>query len=302
MLSFIFLADGPCDEASWRVNDDKNQWWSRRDALVRIVSTSLWLGAGQHNQVVRDSAFIFRETNDRSKQSGVGITQEDATVEYSNSVVVHQGQILPTALAVPTERGMIRLWKEGFARAAKAPLGITISSVTDSKSALCSNAAWKELLLGGAVDNGKQAGQQRRSALNMDVTKLDKRELLKLLQHNCDVEFLRKHSLNGPEALILKKKNRDAVLRAYEDWNSSDVTVPPPGEEQRQADSNSSSSAIGLSYSRLVDTCKVLLGGMLARAKANSNSTVSAAGRPSGYLLLLHEDYPQELGVFGNER
>jgi hypothetical protein len=254
--------------------------------------------------VVRDSAFIFRETYDPNKKPSAEKSHTDSKSAYVNSVVVHQGQILTSTLAVPTERGLIRLWKEGFARAAKAQLGINISSISDGRGVLCSNAAWKELLLSSVKDHSGDSTQgNRRSALDVDVSKLDKRELLKLLQHNCNVEFLRKHSLNGPEALILKKKNRDAVLRAYEDWNSSsagDARADVAGAETPAVVLSSSGlTASDTSYRRLVDTCKVLLGGMLTRAGASGKNSSGTAAGPSGYLLLLHEDYPQELGVFG---
>jgi hypothetical protein len=251
--------------------------------------------------VVRDSAFIFRETKEHSKQPNAEISHTNAISAYTNSVVVHQGQTLTSTLAVPTERGLIRLWKEGFGRAAKAQLGVNIISLSDERGMLCSNAAWKELLL-GKVPHHSAEGNQRRALDVVDVNKLDKRELLKLLQHNCDVEFLRKHSLNGPEALILKKKNRDAVLRAYEDWNSCSSNSAAAIETPVADCSSSGTAASSVSYKRLVDTCKVLLGGMLSRAGTSGcgpNRSSSSAG-PSGYLLLLHEDYPQELSVFGD--
>mgnify|MGYP000058838722 CR=1 FL=1 len=285
MLSFVFFADGPCYESSWRVNDDKNQWWSRRDALVRITSTSIWMQAGLSNGVVGDSAYLFRVEEEVTSKGN------NQTANYTSPVILHNGELVSKRISIPTERNLLRLWKDAFSKASKSQLGICLSGPANLSNGgiLCSNDVWGELAFqkGGMGDS--------RSSTKIDTTKLDKRELLKLLQHSCSVDFLRKHGLNGSEALILKKKNRDAVLAAYTDW------YQPSGSSNTGKDSNSSITNVrATSYQQLVDTCKVLLGGIMHRAASLSHIRLSIPSNPTGYLLFLHEDYPQELNVFSS--
>ena len=287
MLSFVFLADGPCDPSSWRINDDKNQWWSRRDALVRIISTSLWFSPGRSNDVVGEAAILFsvKEKNESS---------------CNYSLVMHSAKKLTSKVHVPIERELIKCWKEAFAKASKASLSLQIGGEYPQDGILCSCEPWKEMML--ANKTGSKSCSLMSSTV--DVASLDKRELLKLLQHNSTIEFLRKHNLNGSEALILKKKNRDAIKAAYEEWERQ-VKI-----EQNTSDMHTTSSTT--EYSRLVDTCKVMLGGIIQRTQIsihkntadsnNNRANASELQSPAGYLLFLHEDYAKELPVFGDPR
>ena len=290
MLSFIFLADGPCCESSWRVNDDKGQWWSRRDALVRIVSASIWQSAGLKSNVAGDSCFLF------GQQSGEG-SADISNVEFCRPVIVHSSQALANVMPVPTERNLIKVWKEscGAAEKANAEIGVGRWPLSLSSGVLCSFHPWKEMLLTARADTGSATSGKGSLAGSFDHSKLDKRELLKLLQQSCPVEFLRQHGLNGSEALILKKKNRDAISAAYEAWLAQNAR--PTADEGKVATS-SDNTAKSATYEKLLNTCKVLLKGILCRFyKTNDLSKITNTSTV-GSLLLLHEDYPHELPVF----
>lgn len=291
MLSFIFLADGPCSESSWRVNDDKGQWWSRRDALVRIVSASIWQAAGVRSDVAGDSCFLF------GQQGGNG--SEETTIDkFCRPVIVHSSQALSDIMPVPTERNLIKVWKEscGAAERANAEIGIGRWPLSRSNGVLCSFHPWKEMLLSSGA--GTTSTGQSSLAGGFDHSKLDKRELLKLLQQSCPVEFLRQHGLNGSEALVLKKKNRDAISTAYEAWLTQSANQSHSGMEVK-IPASSDCTTKSACYEKLLNTCKVLLKGILCRFyKTNDLSKIGKEGATIGTLLLLHEDYPHELPVF----
>lgn len=285
MLSFIFLADGPCTESSWRPNEDKAQWWSRRDALVRILSASTWQSVTSSNRQVGDACFLFE--NQHSADFG-------SNDQFCRPVLIHDVEHLVSVVPVPTEKNLIQLWKDvagGATRQRTRPVEDTWSSAVQ-----CFVNPWKDLLLNKKGDSCGTTGAN--VSLSMDTMSMDKRELLKLLQVNCRVEFLRKHGLNGSESLILKKKNKDAMLVAFEDWRASNTTPALSSTNYQQPDGGSAT------YAKLLDTCKMLLEGIVTRAEARSKLTkgsyaqCSPASGSRGTLLLLHEDYAHELPVF----
>ena len=140
--------------------------------------------------------------------------------------------------------------------------------------------------------------------VNDSCETFDKRFILRTMQKQCSVEFLRKHFLNGSEDLVLKKRNKVSILSAYDEWrNMKNVTTNSKESELddectaqdgvnrscNDASSNSgSSSSSSSSSSRLVDTFTVLYNRSKSSSALCSRTTV----------LLLHEDYPEELPIF----
>ena len=139
----------------------------------------------------------------------------------------------------------------------------------------------------------------------------DKRFILKTMQKQCSVEFLRKHLLTGSEDLVLKKRNKASILAAYAEWrNEKNVSKSEESVVAKEctardsvysnnnssSSSNSSSSNISSSSSssssssRLEDTFTVLYN--------RSRSISTQCSRTS--VLLLHEDYPEELPIFSS--
>jgi hypothetical protein len=285
MLSFIFFADGPCDESSWRINDDKSQWWSRRDALVRILGASLWQAPATANKTVSEVCFLFENQVEY-------IEKMNSSNSFCRPVVVHKSAQIVAASPIPYERALIKHWKKVFQDTSKVQMRLSVGSMKQNeKETLCSYYAWKEHAILSNVAGSTQNTTAATSAMP-NIEALDKRELLKLLQDSCPLEFLREHGLNGSEALVLKKKNKQAVAAAYHAWRTKANSSSTSGS--MSAVSLCDSSLPVSDFDKLVATFAVVLQGMLGRTR-------TALGVSDGVLLLLHEDYPDELPVFGSD-
>ena len=158
--------------------------------------------------------------------------------------------------------------------------------------------------IGTSRDSGTNGYGRGTSSANLDT--FDKRFILKMMQKQCDIDFLRKHRLAGSEELILKKRNKASILVAYSDWLGSKCSqsqqethlvndiakcIDESGEGSQLDGSEGSSAARSNSStkSRLEDTFAVLYNRSLNLNSESHRTTI----------LLLHEDYPHELPVFG---
>jgi hypothetical protein len=125
----------------------------------------------------------------------------------------------------------------------------------------------------------------------------DKRVVLRSLQQQCTLDFLRKHGLNGSEDLVLKKRNKEAILAAHREWTQGlgvgGAGGAGTGTEEGEGEDGDAT--------RLRQTFEVLFCRHLAPPAPSSSSSSSStfASRRRVTVLLLHEDYPQELPVFG---
>ena len=147
---------------------------------------------------------------------------------------------------------------------------------------------------------------------NVDLEAFDKRFILRTMQKQCSVDFLRKNNLAGSEELILKKKNKASILLAYTEWvtgkgteDSEVIGVECDGDgdgmshvhidqnksngssNSNSSNNNSSNNNSDISTQRLIDTFSVLY------SRSNCIRTT---------VLLLHEDYSSELPVFGQKQ
>ena len=113
-----------------------------------------------------------------------------------------------------------------------------------------------------------------------------------MLHQQAPIDFLRKHKLNCSEEIAMKKRKRVEVDTAYEEWMQSS-TLP---SSTLSSSSSRYGSASLLMNKNLINVYKALL----LRAQAR-DLRVGGADKSSIVVLLLHEDYPNELGVFGNE-
>lgn len=149
----------------------------------------------------------------------------------------------------------------------------------------------------------------KRKRLSLDEETATKKTVLEALQATCDLDFLRKHHLNGSLALILKNKNKQHMIQALHDWNN-------------QIQSSSSSGDCGDEGEEKFLLLKRILVTILQRCKGSGGSSIESrtadhleeklskshgreeecfkAGKKVT-ILLLHEDYPVELPVFGHD-
>jgi hypothetical protein len=115
--------------------------------------------------------------------------------------------------------------------------------------------------------------------------------LLKTLQQQCPLDFLRKHGLNCSEDVAMKKRKRAEVQAAHDEWKHSGGGSGGSSEVAAAATAvNFRGAEPFVPGSELDDTFKVVLQRAIHRA---------CGGRT--LVLLLHEDFPQELGVFGGK-
>lgn len=109
--------------------------------------------------------------------------------------------------------------------------------------------------------------------LDLDIAAMDKRQLLQWLKTHCSKPFLQQQGLLGSDTLILKKKNKSNMVEIYSDW-------------ARQSSCNTQRN---IKDSDLINSFREIF--LTMRTTIDSST--------SCYLLLLHEDYPVELPVFG---
>jgi len=331
-LSFIFMADGPCTAASFKPEEDFNQYWCRRDALVRITHAALY-----NNQAVCDDvAFVYVDNgfNEGSeKMDSISGKKRDHSelsgnfAEFPVIGVICMNDKINQYVPVPTEFALIKCWKESIMYADHhsdkklilSSLRSTNSRDTDTTSSnrrfdvnqmqnssviVSSNNAWTELLLIPQLQHlVKSTIATNDESIPRDdkVGALDKRQILRILQSQCPLSFLREHSLNSNEAIVLKKINFSAMKDVYVKWCQ---------QQQKMEVVSPASTGVTLNdhENKLRDTFLVLLYRNLHKhyVYLRSQSIIAACTSVIDVakhvtILLLHEDYPAELPVFGDK-
>ena len=167
---------------------------------------------------------------------------------------------------VPCEAVLLKHWKKTTSIAEDNPHTGTLLSHSSSTVA--------------SLDPSLEAANKKIPCTVVKVD-MDKRSQLQLLQKQAPISFLREHSLNGSEATVLKKRNRKAIETASRAWNAS---------QQQFTSSKDKGDEAG--KSQLRSSYEVLL-------RRFCRSMGTAEGKKLRVtLLLLHEDYEQELAVF----
>ena len=178
----------------------------------------------------------------------------------ATSVVAMSGRLAQDT-PIPTEHHLLSRWKEASLFAEKHPQKATLLGSAVATSVAVSHAPHIEAPSFSSASAGPASG----------APSLDKRSLLRQLQSAAPLDFLRQHRLNGPEDLILKKTSRGAVEAAMQQWRGS-------GSGAHSAPTSDT----------LVQTFQVVLQRCLTSEPTAMSTT----------LLLLHEDYPEELPIY----
>ena len=329
-VSFIFLADGPCTAASFRPEEDYNQYWCRRDALVRITHAALY-----NNQAVCDDvAFMYIDNgsnDDNDKSESISGKKRDYN-EISNNKnlpvigVICMSDKIKQYVPIPTEGALIKSWKESVIYAdhhndkklilssvfntncrdidSNSNRRFDVNQVQNSSVIVTSNNAWTEIVLIPQLQHLVKplvATSDDIVPPNSNMETLDKRQLLRILQSQCPLSFLREHNLNSNEAIVLKKTNFNTMKDIYIKWcqqqRKMEVVAPSSGNVTLNEHEN-----------KLRDTFLVLLYRNLYKhyIYLKSNGLIAASTSVSDVakhvtVLLLHEDYPVELPVFGDK-
>ena len=332
-VSFIFLADGPCTAASFKPEEDSNQYWCRRDALVRITHAALY-----NNQAVCDDvAFMFIDngSNDgNDKFESISGKKRDYNEINSNNIdfpvigVICMSDKIKQYVPIPTEYALIKSWKESVMYAnhhndkklilssvfntncrdidynSNSNRRFDVNQVQNSSVIVTSNNAWTEIILIPQLQHLVKPSVATNDDFiqsNNNIETLDKRQILRILQSQCPLSFLREHNLNSNEAIVLKKTNFNTMKDIYIKWcqqqRKMEVVAP-----------SSTGVTLNEHENKLRDTFSVLLYRNLYKhyIYLKSNGLIDASTSVSDVakhvtVLLLHEDYPVELPVFGDK-
>lgn len=118
-----------------------------------------------------------------------------------------------------------------------------------------------------------------RNDHNGGIEGMNKKELLTFIQKSCSMEFLRQHHLNSSIEIILRKKNLQQLRDTWDAWKSINASV------------SSSTSPEDDEKLRLTTSFASFFRRYISSSDVSSSLTI----------LLLHEDYKNELPVFSHD-
>ncbi len=291
MISFVILADGPANAHSFRPNDDETQWWSRRDALVRIVNMACYHGRGIPNPTTKDLIIFFNQFRENDERR-MPKHDEDEKSSGDSSIAIMTPKNIASEIPTPTERSIIRILRRSFQRAENHK-----ESLLNEGSCVCGHGAWNQTINSSTADlatsvsspiNGNRSNKRPKL---IDPLVVGKKELVQFMQASCSIEFLRKHHLNASEDVVLKKFNKEKLIRLQSIWLLSQNDVNESGAEKVNSNICKEFERLVASFTVILTRCCLL--------QDHSTSGLRNIPFERSTILLLHEDYPVELGVFG---
>jgi hypothetical protein len=310
LISFIVLADGKCNDISFRP-EENNQYWCRRDALCRISTMALYQAPGIKSQVCDDITLLFSRTREEFMENNSISFNENLKNQKLFPAVITMDSNLVDSIPYPTESNLIREWRNSTSFSHKNPQKVFLIPFHKNKknsniictpwslqsSIVSSFNPWIEasfLNLNDSrdiIDNPCKKIKIENDESKLNIDSFDKRAILRVLQSQCSIEFLRENNLNGSESLILKKRNRKDIESAYATWKNIKL--------KQNDDTNENKITFPVVNDILRDTFCVLFSRSIAKAKKLADS-LSKNVNIKITVLLLHEDYPDELNVFAS--
>lgn len=251
-VSFLLLADGPFDVETLKPYRDE-QWWARRDSMCRMSALGLWSSPS-----TVELSFLIAPKKDAKEKEAAGGTSTYSALSMSRNTRLLE------ALKVPSEVALINLWKKAFKAA-------------EAREVSRDDFLSKSLDVVATVDSFKKSGSSAGRPAFDSIKMPDKRELLRMLQREAPMDYLRKHGLNGSEDLVLRKKNKQSIEQAAVTFNTM---IQEPEMKDPHEGKNQLQMTYELLYHRMILSASVEIKRIT--------------------LVLLHEDYPQELPVFGH--
>ena len=192
-LRVVLFCKGPgADKDSYRPKSDEKQWWGRRDALARCVSSFLFgVKPDGKQRTKKELVLLFDE--DRAR---LHMTSDDDNGD-----------------AFPKEETLIKLWKQAAQNLRK--------EVT-YKGLKCTINMDPTLSLAPTSSSGKTSKSKKASSSasnSSSIEKIDtKREVLEYIQKHCSIDFLRENRINSHPDVVLRKTNRKALLKIWDTW------------------------------------------------------------------------------------
>lgn len=208
-LRVVLLASGQgSDASSYRPNRD-NQWWNRRDALVRCVAAFLF-GPGHVPNVAATTTGSSSSNDKDGDQRELVILFDGDLSRLHTTYQQPRGGALRSGDDdfVPTEKNILEVWK----RCCQEP-GVVISTKGFGSQLITSSSGPDAN--GGTGTTGTVSTSHSGIVLG---SKSSKRDLLDFLHAHTSVEFLRLHRLNASATVILRKANKESLLKIYQEW------------------------------------------------------------------------------------
>lgn len=175
------------DPHSFRPSRDESQYWCRRDALVRCVTSFLW-GPGCPRTCDRELIVLF---------------DDDLACSYLTAVSTVDGR----ENIVPTEQAILSVFKMAAQSLTESVTkhGLTCRTEMDASVAR---------LLSQKTNHGST-----RLPSGLD----SKRQVLEFLQTTCSMDFLRNNGLNSSTEVILRKCNKKLLVEKWAKWQKEQV-------------------------------------------------------------------------------
>jgi len=291
-LRVVLLCKGKgADKDSYRPRSDESQWWGRRDALVRCVASFLF-GAtdsndnrNQSNKTKKELVLLFDEDLARlhmTLDSG-GDSDNDNDNNNNNN-----------PRAFPKEQTILQLWKRAAQnlRTTVEYGGMKCVIHLDPSLSLSPNP--QSTPSSGSKGKGKGKGKGTKgSNTKGGIEKIDtKRAVLEFLQKNVSVEFLREHRLNSHPDVVLRKTNRNALLKVWDAWTKQSTEADATdGKSDKTMDGNTSGSPDSRRLTRIYRELLRFPSGESSR-RGSSSSTPSPRVIVAGTLHETCEEFP----------
>jgi hypothetical protein len=181
-LKVVLLCKGKgADPNTFQPNRDESQWFCRRDALVRCI-TSFLFGPTQTDMGSRELIMVFDDDLSR-----IHMTRSDV------------GYVKP-----PTEHNCLSALKT----AARRPNTLVVSNDIGLKCILYLDPTYAR------EDKNIDSNASNDLPPGLD----SKRQVLEYLQKHCSLDFLRSNSLNSKPDVILRKTNKDKLMNIWSLW------------------------------------------------------------------------------------
>ena len=281
-LHFLLFADGEAKPEVFRPNLE-SMWWGRRDALARCTAAALWTYRGPSVPSPTLSLYL----------AGDG------------SVLRHVGA-LTASVTVPTERRLVAAWRAASGGGGAVPLGLACVRQQRKEAEVSNNGSSDSTNSNPHVSSGASSVRHNGKAFGgtstapADLASFGKRQLLTHLQATLPLEALRRHNLNSSPAVLMKKSTVPKLLAVHAAWLAE---CGPPHHANTTAESvakleHVSKSTTHSAKSSVPSSSSIIAGGETpAYGLAGGALANVFRGLPPAetILLLLHEDFPNEL-------
>ena len=280
----LFCKGRGADKDSYRPRSDEKQWWGRRDALARCVSSFL-CGANprEGKETKKELVFLFDEDLSRLHMTIDG--------DDSNGMGTF-----------PKEETLIKLWKQAAQNLRKEVThkGLKCVMHMDPTLTYAPNSS--------STKTPKKTKASSVSSERSSIERIDtKREVLEYIQKHCSIDFLRMNRINSHPEVVLRKTNRKALLKIWNSWTEQMHSSSVTKDGKRSIDDDETSR-----YTRqLGKIYKELLQFSLETTQKSSNSISASKGTNQIIAGTLHESSeefpcfrfgPEEIAVDSSSR